>query len=119
MGNASDAQRANVRQTPIWCAPLLLLLLAMPARAEIQGQTVGIDVLTDMGGVDADASGFGSLVAEKLAAEDTAAFVPSIAIKIIAAGESKGACDDDKLARRTLGEAAFRALSEEDCPIAS
>lgn len=119
MGSASIARRANVGRTPIWCAPMLLLSLAMPARAEIQGQTVGLNALTDMRGVNVDASGPASLIAEKRAAEDAAAFLPVIVIDVVAAGQFQDAWDDDMLVRRILSEAAFRPPSEEDRPIAS
>ena len=118
MGDASVARHANVQRTPIWCARLSPLL-AMPAGMETPGQTIGYNALTDMDGVNADASGPASPVAEKLAAGHAAASLSAIAIEVIAAGASKDAGDDDKLVRRIAGESAVCPLFEGDCPIAS
>ena len=116
MGQQTAARRARTRGPSFWCVPLLLAL-ATPARAEIPGQTIRIGVLTDMNGANADASGPGSLVAARLAAEDAAALLPGITIDVIAADHQNKADIASAIARDWLNNRAVNVIA--DVPVSS
>ena len=63
--------------------PVLALLAAGPAVAEIPGNTVKVGILNDQSGPFADQSGRGSVVAAQLAAEDFAPEAGGMAVEII------------------------------------
>ena len=64
-------------------APILAVLAAVPARAEIPNQTLKVGVLNDQSGPFADQSGKGSVVAAQLAADDFTAANPAIKVEIL------------------------------------
>jgi len=116
MGDATGPRPACMRRAPVWFA-LLLLSWALPAWADIPGQTIRIGVLTDMGGANADASGPGSLAAARLAAEDAAAFLPGITIDVIDADHQNKADVASAIAREWMNSRAVNVIA--DVPVSS
>ncbi len=66
-------------------ALLLAACVALQSRAEIPGNTVTIGMLTDLNAGNADATGRGSVLAARLAAEDAAKFMPGVKVDVIEA----------------------------------
>ncbi|MGI4800551.1 MAG: ABC transporter substrate-binding protein, partial [Janthinobacterium lividum] len=85
--------------------------------AEIPDRTVRIGVLTDMGGANADASGEGSVVAAKLAAEDAAKFMPGITVSVIGADHQNKADVASSIARDWITNQAINVIT--DVPVSS
>ena len=101
-------------------APWIGLLLAgfvSVARAEIPDNTIRIGVLTDMSGANADATGPGSVVAARLAAEDAAASLPGITIEVIGADHQNKADVASAVARDWMNNRAVNVVA--DVPVSS
>jgi hypothetical protein len=85
-------------------AAALVMASAMPAVAEIPGNKVTIGVLTDMNAGNADATGQGSVIAARLAAEDAAAFLPGVTIDVIGADHQNNPNTASTIARQSRRE---------------
>ena len=75
-------------------------LLAIPAHAEIKGDTIKIGVLTDMSGVYASNGGAGSVIAARLAAEDFGNAINGKPIVILQADDQNKADIGGSIARQ-------------------
>ena len=107
-------------RAPLWlplAAALILASVAPDARADIPDNTIRIGVLTDMGGANADATGQGSVVAARLAAEDAASFLPGVTIEVIGADHQNKADVASAVARDWVANRAVNVVA--DVPVSS
>lgn len=88
-----------------------------PALAEIDGHKITIGVLTDLTGGNATAAGEGSVVAAQLAAEESQALLPGIAIEVIGADHQNKADIASTIARDWVANKAVNVVA--DVPFSS
>jgi branched-chain amino acid transport system substrate-binding protein len=98
-------------------AAALVMASAMPAVAEIPGNKVTIGVLTDMNAGNADATGQGSVIAARLAAEDAAAFLPGVTIDVIGADHQNNPNTASTIAREWIANRGVNIIA--DVPFSS
>ena len=98
-------------------AAVLIIAGAMPAGAEIPGNKVTVGVLTDMSAGNADATGQGSVVAARLAAEDAAAFLPGVTIEVIGADHQNNPNTASTIAREWITNRGVNIIA--DVPFSS
>jgi branched-chain amino acid transport system substrate-binding protein len=98
-------------------AAALIMAGAMPAVAEIPGNKVTVGVLTDMNAGNADATGQGSVVAARLAAEDAAAFLPGVTIEVIGADHQNNPNTASTIAREWITNRGVNIIA--DVPFSS
>ena len=98
---------------------LIIAMLACvgPAGAEIPGNKITVGVLTDMNAGNADATGQGSVVATRLAAEDAAAFLPGVSIEVIGADHQNNPNTASTIAREWIANRGVNIIA--DVPFSS
>ena len=97
-------------------AAFVLASLLNAARAQVP-DTIRIGVLTDMSGANADATGPGSLVAARLAAEDAASFLSGVRVEVIGADHANKADVASAVARDWISNRGVNVVA--DVPVSS
>ena len=92
-------------------------IAGVPRRVSAATTPLRIGVLTDMGGANADASGEGSVVAARLAAEDAATSLPGITVSVIGADHQNKADVASSIARDWIANQAINVIA--DVPVSS
>jgi branched-chain amino acid transport system substrate-binding protein len=91
---------------------LLAILAALPARAEIKGDTIRIGVLTDMNGVFATAMGAGSVEAARMAADEFGGKINGKPIEIMQADHQNKPDIATSLARKWFDRDGVQAIAD-------
>jgi branched-chain amino acid transport system substrate-binding protein len=107
-----------IARTPwLWLGLVAAVMVAGPVAADIPGNKVIIGVLTDMNAGNADATGQGSVVAARLAAEDAAAWLPGVSIEVIGADHQNNPNTASTIAREWIASRGVNIIA--DVPFSS